>query len=106
MSHTLGSAPSTQKRGPSITGDESRRLEGSLELEFNKAFSFLHKIVNRCPQLFTPMHGSLLPCSNLPGQSCVFSCDQGYLLSGASTRTCQGDGSWTGLQTHCTGKSR
>ena len=82
------------------------KVEGSLELEFNKGFSFLHYIVNRCPQLFAPVHGSLLPCSNLPGQSCVFSCDQGYLLSGASTRTCQGDGSWTGVQTDCTGKSR
>ncbi|XP_015761127.1 PREDICTED: uncharacterized protein LOC107340287 [Acropora digitifera] len=57
--------------------------------------------VNRCPQLSAPVHGSVGPCSNLPGQACQFSCDQGYVLSGATRRTCNNDGAWTGLQTQC-----
>lgn len=65
---------------------------------------WLHDIVNRCPQLFAPAHGSLKPCSNVPGQTCQFSCDKGYLLSGTSVRTCKNDGAWTGIQTQCTGE--
>ena len=60
--------------------------------------------MNRCPQLSAPVHGSVGPCSNLPGQACQFSCDQGYVLSGATRRTCKNDGTWTGLQTHCNGE--
>ena len=60
--------------------------------------------MNRCPQLSAPAHGSVEPCSNLPGQTCQFSCDQGYVLSGATTRTCNNDGTWTGLQTQCIGE--
>ncbi|XP_044165691.1 low-density lipoprotein receptor-related protein 4-like isoform X3 [Acropora millepora] len=57
--------------------------------------------VNRCPKLYAPAHGSIGPCPNLPGQTCQFSCDQGYVLSGETTRTCNSDGTWTGLQTQC-----
>ena len=60
--------------------------------------------MNRCPQLSAPAHGSVGPCSNLPGQACKFSCDQGHVLSGATTRTCNNDGTWTGLQTQCNGE--
>ncbi|PFX23090.1 Low-density lipoprotein receptor-related protein 6 [Stylophora pistillata] len=57
--------------------------------------------VNRCQQLFAPNHGSREPCSNLPGKTCQFSCDRGYILAGSSTRTCSNDGTWTGTQTQC-----
>ena len=67
-------------------------------------FIFCHETVNRCPQLSAPAHGSVEPCSNLPGHTCQFSCDQGYVLSGATTRTCNNDGTWTGLQTQCNGE--
>ena len=60
--------------------------------------------MNRCPKLYAPAHGSIGPCPNLPGQTCQFSCDQGYVLSGETTRTCNSDGTWTGLQTQCNGK--
>ncbi|XP_022803616.1 sushi, von Willebrand factor type A, EGF and pentraxin domain-containing protein 1-like isoform X2 [Stylophora pistillata] len=57
--------------------------------------------VNRCQQLHAPPHGSLEPCSNLPGQTCQFSCDKGYTLTGSTSRTCNSDGAWTGIPTQC-----
>ena len=67
-------------------------------------FILFPETVNRCPQLSDPVHGSVGPCSNLPGQACQFSCDQGYVLNGATRRTCNNDGAWTGLQTQCNGE--
>ncbi|XP_066030107.1 low-density lipoprotein receptor-related protein 6 isoform X3 [Pocillopora verrucosa] len=57
--------------------------------------------VNRCAHLSVPSNGSLHPCSNLPGNTCRFSCDKGYILTGSATRTCQDDGTWTGTQAKC-----
>lgn len=57
--------------------------------------------VNRCVHLSVPSNGSLHPCSNLPGNTCRFSCDKGYILTGSATRTCQDDGTWTGTQAKC-----
>ena len=62
------------------------------------------EIVNRCPQLSAPIHGSLVPCSNLPGKTCHLACDRGYILNGSTTRTCSSDGTWTGTQTQCNGE--
>jgi len=33
--------------------------------------------------------------------SCSFTCDSGYELTGSDTRTCQSDGSWSGTETMC-----
>ncbi|CAH3164729.1 unnamed protein product [Pocillopora meandrina] len=60
--------------------------------------------VNRCAHLSVPSNGSLHPCSNLPGNTCRFSCDKGYILTGSATRTCQDDGTWTGTQAKCNGR--
>ncbi|KAL9960419.1 hypothetical protein ACROYT_G033874 [Oculina patagonica] len=57
--------------------------------------------VKRCPKIYAPSHGTLRPCSNLPGQTCQFSCDRGYNLTGSTTRTCNSDGTWTGTQPQC-----
>ena len=63
-------------------------------------FLFVEK---RCQQLYAPPHGSLEPCSNLPGQTCEFSCNKGYILMGSRKRTCNSDGTWTGTPTQCKG---
>ncbi len=60
--------------------------------------------MNRCPQLFAPANGSLYPCSNLSGQTCIFSCDNGYNLIGSRTRRCNSNGTWTGTPTQCNGE--
>ena len=33
--------------------------------------------------------------------TCSFTCNTGYVLTGSDTRTCQSDGSWSGTQTMC-----
>ena len=36
------------------------------------------------------------------GDTCSFTCNTGYMLTGSDTRTCQSDGSWTGEEARCT----
>jgi len=37
--------------------------------------------------------------------TCSFTCNTGYELTGSDNRTCQSDGSWSGTETICTGKT-
>ncbi|XP_065899134.1 uncharacterized protein [Dysidea avara] len=60
----------------------------------------------RCPSLANPNNG-VVTC--LPGDDgipsfediCNFTCNTGYELTGSDTRTCQSDGSWSGVVTSC-----
>ena len=36
------------------------------------------------------------------GDTCTFTCDTGYELTGSDTRTCQSNGSWSGSDVMCT----
>ena len=59
-----------------------------------------------CPSLTSPNNG-MISCSlggnntPNPGETCSFTCNTGYELTGSSTRTCQNDGSWSGSNTMC-----
>ena len=61
----------------------------------------------QCPGLTDPMNG-MVACSliNNPISSyedtCNFTCNTGYELTGSDTRTCQSGGSWSGTDTMCT----
>ena len=35
------------------------------------------------------------------GDVCTFACDDGYVISGSESRTCEGDGNWSGDHTTC-----
>ena len=35
------------------------------------------------------------------GDTCSFTCNSGYELTGSDTRTCQSDGSWNGTEAVC-----
>ena len=35
------------------------------------------------------------------GDTCSFTCNTGYELTGSDTRTCQSDGSWSGADNVC-----
>ena len=35
------------------------------------------------------------------GDTCSFTCNTGYELTGSDTRTCQSDGSWSGTDDVC-----
>jgi len=60
-----------------------------------------------CPPLATPDNG-VIDCSlgddgeANPGDTCTFTCDDGYELGGSTSRTCGDDGSWTGTDATCT----
>ncbi|XP_066300510.1 P-selectin-like [Branchiostoma lanceolatum] len=57
-------------------------------------------LVVQCPSLTAPTHGSVSG-SNSYGDVVTFTCDSGYNLVGASTRTCQADSTWTGSSPTC-----
>ncbi|XP_065905188.1 P-selectin-like [Dysidea avara] len=65
------------------------------------------KRVPTCPPLTAPDNGDI-DCSlgdngeANPGDTCTFTCDDGYELGGSTSRTCGDDGSWSGTDTTCT----
>ena len=36
-----------------------------------------------------------------PGDTCSYTCNNGYELTGSETRTCQTDGTWSGSDAAC-----
>ena len=56
----------------------------------------------RCNNVSTPTNGEITSCSSgrvgvgYEGDTCSFTCNTGYELTGSDTRTCQSDGSWSG----------
>ena len=59
-----------------------------------------------CPSLDSPSNG-MINCSleddPVPSyeDTCNFTCNTGYELTGSETRTCQSDGSWSGSIAMC-----
>ena len=60
----------------------------------------------QCPSLTNPNNG-MINCSlgddGLPSyeDTCSFTCNTGYELTGSDTRTCQSDGNWDGSEIIC-----
>jgi len=67
---------------------------------------FLYTIVITCPVLTDPDNG-MVDCSLGPdgipteGDTCAYTCDDGFIVSGSSDRICQSDGTWTGSEPTC-----
>ncbi|XP_065899234.1 uncharacterized protein [Dysidea avara] len=58
----------------------------------------------RCIDLQIPSNGEITPCSigvGYEGDTCNFTCNTGYELTGSGTRTCQNDRSWSGSVAVC-----
>ena len=71
--------------------------------------SFILFLVN-CPSLTNPNNGMincLLGDNGVPSyeDTCSFTCNTGYELTGSGTRTCQSDRSWSDIDSVCRGKS-
>ena len=62
---------------------------------------FISVLIILCPTLTDPNNGAVT-CSlgddGVPSyeDTCSFTCNTGYELTGSDTRTCQSDGSWSG----------
>ena len=59
-----------------------------------------------CPPLVSVEYSNVVPANctkeSMPeGSSCSYSCENGFLLNGSSTRYCQLDGTWSGISTIC-----
>jgi len=66
----------------------------------------VYKFVVVCPSLTDSNNGAMtcfLGGDENPtyGDTCSFTCNTGYELTGSDTRTCQNDGSWSGSETMC-----
>ena len=61
----------------------------------------------QCHNITTPSNGEIASCSSgsigigYEGDTCNFTCNTGYELTGSDTRTCQSDGSWSGSDNVC-----
>jgi len=64
-------------------------------------------LVPTCPPLTAPDNGDI-DCSlgedgeANPGDTCDFTCDDGFGAVGSSSRTCMNDETWSGTQPRCT----
>ena len=68
----------------------------------------LYSVVGtRCNDLSTPANGEIASCSSgrtgvgYERDTCIFTCNTGYEVTGSDTRTCQSDGNWTGGDVVC-----
>ena len=65
---------------------------------------FIFKV--QCPVLSIPMNGGV-SCTLMSGMTssyedtCSFTCNTGYELTGNDTRTCQSDGNWSDSDVVC-----
>ena len=62
----------------------------------------------RCSPLTNPNNGEISCSLGDDGvysyeDTCSFTCNTGYELTGSDTRTCQSDGSWSGSDAVCKG---
>ena len=56
-----------------------------------------------CGVLLPPVNGSVLLENITIGSVANYSCDQGFELLGVSSRTCQGDSTWSDRPPTCVG---
>ncbi len=59
--------------------------------------------VSQCPSLNSPLNGRVTTSSRAIGDTAAYSCNNGYALTGSSTRTCQSGGVWSGNEPTCQG---
>ncbi len=64
-------------------------------------FSPLHTAVIPCPALDSPVNGTVDDADREYQSVATYSCDPGFNLDGAETRTCQSDGTWSGQPPTC-----
>ena len=60
-------------------------------------------IALQCPDLQAPSNGDVFVTGFIYTSTATYSCDNAYILVGESVRTCQADGSWSGIPPYCQG---
>ena len=59
----------------------------------------------QCGNLSSPVNGQVNVEGNAFGSQANYSCSEGYVQNGNSTRTCQADGQWSGSEPTCEGQN-
>ena len=59
---------------------------------------------SQCPELPSIRNGVVRVTGREPGATATYSCDSEYNLSGAQTRTCRQDGTWSDQEPTCGSK--
>ena len=65
----------------------------------------LFSIAVPCGTLNNPTNGQVNVEGNTFGSQANYSCSEGYVLNGNSTRMCQSDGQWSGSEPTCEGQN-
>ena len=65
--------------------------------------SMLNAIVciGYCDEPMAPANGGMNSTGNMEGDTVTYFCNEGYNLSGDANRTCQSNGSWSGILPKC-----
>ena len=61
-------------------------------------------VARACPTLSAPQNGTITKCpltTQTTGIECRFSCDDGFEITGSSSRFCRPSGQWSGSATIC-----
>lgn len=66
--------------------------------------NFIFFVAVDCGSLPAPMNGSSHGVATVFPNGIQFSCEPGFILSGSAKRTCQPNGTWSGVTTVCTGR--
>ena len=76
-------------------------------LLYKKVGIFTIVVNTKCTLLSVPANGRIVSCSSgtagmgFEGDTCSFTCNTGYELTGSDTRTCQSNRSWSGSDVVC-----
>ena len=65
----------------------------------------LHFTAILCANVSSPVNGTVMFDANTVGSQANYSCSEGYILNGTTTRVCQADGQWSGSEPTCEGQS-
>lgn len=74
-------------------------------LSSHNYLSLCYTVVVDCGPLGNPPNGEVMTMGTLEGAMAVYACNPGFLLEGEMSRTCQGDGQWSGSEPVCAGKN-
>ena len=77
-----------------------------LILFFHKLQCYCISVVIDCGDPGTPSNGIRTGSVFTFGGTVRYRCNQGYILSGASTRTCEASGRWSGTEAVCSLRGR
>lgn len=62
---------------------------------------FLPLVIVLCTVLSNPLNGLVEFSTRTEGSLATYDCNDGFLVEGEETRTCQKDGQWSGVEPFC-----